>query len=128
MNSITLTSVTRASLTDASAVPTTTSSATAFPIPQTDSTRIAELTELSALFQQQLARLFPSFTVVPLRTGALRVCLASGQLFGYVQPIVEGEDIVYRAQLHRAGTALNRPLGDFSRIEDALDSLARTAG
>ncbi|WGD36444.1 hypothetical protein [Lysinibacter sp. HNR] len=61
-----------------------------------------------------------------LRTGIIRITLPSGEIHGYVFPKNDAIGPYFQAALHTAGTSSNRHIGDFSRYEDAVESLTRS--
>ncbi len=66
-----------------------------------------------------------TLAVKKLRTGASRILLPTGEICGYVYPAHDDSGDYFRACLHQPGTAHNRDIGDFSRFEDALESISR---
>ncbi|GAA3586808.1 hypothetical protein GCM10022198_07900 [Klugiella xanthotipulae] len=74
----------------------------------------------------EILSLFPGVSLRPLRTGSYRVTTLSGQLAGYIHPILDKTGTCFRATLHRPGTAECVDLGDFSRLTDTVESFYRT--
>ena len=64
-------------------------------------------------------------TVTTLRTGASRITLPSGEIGGYVYPEQDDLGRYFRAFISQRGTAHQRPIGEFSRFEDAIESLSQ---
>ncbi len=67
----------------------------------------------------------PDCQLTALRNGSVRVSAHSGHILGYVRPVIENGERVFRAESLRTGSALRRSQGTFTQERDALACLVQ---